>query len=178
MAEESIQFVAPAEEFRDAIVAYIEEFRDVGESFWQQHRDEVLNDFAGFLNRHGPGSLDGDLPDGLVPQTQYWLICGGRLVGTVRIRHRLDEFLLYEGGQIGYDVSPSQRGCGLGCRLLARALDEARRLGLERVLVTCDSDNIASARLIEKSGGVLEDEVPSKLPEKAGKKVRRYWINL
>ncbi len=180
MTEEQFQFVEPCEKFRDALAAYIEEFcnRNAGESFWQEHREEVLNDFAGFLARHCPDARESDLPDSHVPQTQYWLVRGGKLLGTVRLRPRLNEHLQYEGGQIGYDVSPSERGRGHGTRLMARALQEARRLGLDRVLVTCDADNLASVRVIEKSGGKLEDEVVSKLPEKAGKIVRRYWINL
>lgn len=109
------------------------------------------------------------MPEGRVHCTYRWIVDGEDLVGFVAIRHRLNDFLLEEGGHIGYSVRPSRRREGHASRALALALDEARRLGLGRVLVTCDDDNLASARTIETNGGVLEDVRRAK---------RRYWIGL
>jgi len=50
-----------------------------------------------------------------------------------------------------------------------------RKLGLDRVLITCDDDNVRSARIIERNGGVLEDKIPGN--ERDVLK-RRYWIEL
>jgi predicted acetyltransferase len=71
------------------------------------------------------------------------------------------------GGHIGYDVRPSARQRGHATAMLAAALPVARGLGIDRVLVTCDDDNIASRKVIEASGGVLEDQRGDKL---------RYWV--
>lgn len=57
--------------------------------------------------------------------------------------------------------------------MLALALDRCRGLGLNRVLVTCDRLNVASARTILANGGVLENEVPQD-----GRVTQRYWIDL
>ena len=55
--------------------------------------------------------------------------------------------------------SPPLRGKGYGTQMLRFALEKARALGIERALVTCDDNNIASARVIENNGGKLADKV-------------------
>lgn len=116
------------------------------------------------------------LPVGHSPETERWLIAeGDSYVGTVKIRHRLgNEHLERVGGHLGYYVPRSQRGKGYGTLLLRHALDEARGLGLTRVLVTCAPDNAASRFVIERVGGQLEgtDHHGS-----AGSHLR-YWIEL
>jgi predicted acetyltransferase len=95
------------------------------------------------------------------------------IVGCVRLRLGLTPDLENEGGHVGYDVRPSARRRGYGTTLLRLALVEARALGLERVLVTCDDDNIGSIQVIERNGGVFSGSGVSK---KTGKTVRQYWI--
>ena len=95
------------------------------------------------------------------------------MVGAVNIRHRLNDRLLLDGGHIGDGVRPSERGRGVATAMIGLALEECRRLGIRRVLMVCDKDNIASARSIIKNGGVLENEVVVD-----GETVQRYWIGL
>ncbi len=104
-----------------------------------------------------------------VPCSYFWIVEDGEFLGYLALRHELNAWLLEEGGHIGYSVRPSRRREGHAARALALALDEARALGLARVLVTADEGNSASWRVIETNGGVLEDS-------RAGK--RRYWIEL
>ncbi len=108
-----------------------------------------------------------DVPEGLVPSTSRWVVQDGRLVGFVALRHELNAFLFEEGGHIGYAVRPTARGRGIATAAAALALLEARHLAIERVLLTCDDANVASATVIERNGGVLEDV-------RGGK--RRYWV--
>jgi len=117
------------------------------------------------------------LPDGYVPCSHRWLIDGAHeMVGIVRVRHTIGTpFLAEEAGHIGYDVPPSQRGRGYGAASLRAGLAEARRLGLERVLLCADANNPASWRTIEACGGVLERESRS---EFFACLVRRYWIEI
>ena len=91
------------------------------------------------------------------------------------LRHSLNDFLLRMGGHIGYVVVPEHRGRGYAAEMLRQGLDLARSMAFERVLVTCDDDNLASRRVIEKCGGEYEDS--SVGPEAAVAK-RRYWIAL
>lgn len=111
---------------------------------------------------------------GLVPATTYLVVDEtGKLVGMIDLRHRLNDYLLQFGGHIGYSVRRSERRRGYATQMLALVLEEARKLGLDRVLVTCDKENAASARTIEKNGGVLENEAPE-----GDRLTCRYWISL
>lgn len=104
---------------------------------------------------------------GWVPCTTLWYVEGSEYLGRLAIRHRLTRWLLELGGHIGYDVRPSARRKGYATDMLRDALPIAKQLGIEDVLVTCDVDNTASRRVIEKNGGRLEDERGGKL---------RFWI--
>lgn len=114
---------------------------------------------------------------GWVHGTVLWVVEGDTYLGSVSLRHELNDYLLHEGGHIGYGIRPSARRRGLATWALGESLHAARRLGLARVLVTCDGDNVASARTIERNGGVLED-VRTRGEADGGGPVRRYWIDL
>lgn len=114
-------------------------------------------------------------PEGRVHNDLYWLTDDAEVVGFVSIRHDLNDFLLRVGGHVGYSVRPSRRRRGYAKAGLALALQRCRELGMERVLVTCDDDNVASYRTIEGAGGVLENVVQDDDGEPAK---RRYWIDL
>ena len=175
MAEESIRLIEPCMALREAFVEYVEEFRRAGERFWQQRRGQVRSDFAGFLRELRERAAGANVPSDRVGDTHCWLVRGERILGVVRIRHKLTEKLAVEGGHIGYDVRPSERGKGYAKRMLAMALEKARDLGIRQALVTCDKDNVASAGVIRANGGQLHSEVPS---PHTGKLVQRYWIHL
>ena len=96
-------------------------------------------------------------------------------MGMSRLRHGLVPHLKKEGGHIGYHIRPSERNQGYGTRILGLTLDKARELGLSEVRVTCDQDNIASVRVIEKNGGRKTGEAIS---ERTGNRVNQYWITL
>ena len=115
------------------------------------------------------------LPEGYVPDTILWLVERGKYVGRVRVRHRLNDHLLNIGGHIGYDIRPSLRRKGYGTEILALALPEAKKLGLEKILLTCDETNVGSRKIIEKNGGVLEDRRPNPA---GGPDKLRFWIEL
>jgi predicted acetyltransferase len=94
------------------------------------------------------------------------------LVGRVSIRYELNDFLAAYGGHIGYAVRPAHRRRGFASEILNQALNIIRAHGVDRVLVTCDEDNVGSAKVIERQGGVFED---SRLDPRGIYK-RRYWL--
>ena len=111
--------------------------------------------------------------EGLVHATHWWIVENDIYCGAIALRHSLNDFLLRAGGHIGYGIRPSARKKGLATWALGAVLPTARSLGLSRVLVTCDDDNIGSARTIENNGGVLENVADTELG-----RTRRYWIAL
>ncbi|BCJ40235.1 acetyltransferase [Actinoplanes ianthinogenes] len=112
-------------------------------------------------------------PEGWVHCTFRWIVEGDRYLGAIALRHELNEFLLRAGGHIGYGVRPSARRRGLASWALGEMLGTARERGLSRVLITCNVTNEASARTIERHGGVLEDVRETELGS-----LKRYWIDL
>lgn len=112
-----------------------------------------------------------------VAQTTYWLVDGDKFIGEIGIRHTLNEFLLQYGGHIGYGVRYCCWGQGYGTKMLSLALKKAKRMGLSKVLVTCDSDNYASAKVIENNNGKLENIVDNVIDGKPVQ-TKRYWIEL
>lgn len=111
------------------------------------------------------------LRPGLVPQTTYWLMRKGYPVGLSRLRHHLNDALRKVGGHIGYYIRPAERKKGYGYKILTLTLEKAALLPIEDVLLTCDSDNLSSRRIIEKHGGRLDRE------DKDGD-LCCYWITL
>lgn len=109
------------------------------------------------------------------PQTTFGFFVDGRLVGGFNLRHNLKGNLINHGGHIGYLIRPSERGKGYGSKLLKYALIEARKLEIDRVLVTCRCDNIGSERVILNNNGVYENDY---YDEENGKTYKRYWIEL
>ena len=120
-------------------------------------------------------SLGVNMEPGRVPQTTFWITDKDGYAGRISIRHELNERLLKLGGNIGYGVIPSKRKLGYGEKALELVLPIARKMGLKKVLLTCNSTNIGSKRIMEKNGGVLEDEVPGENGEPSK---LRYWIDL
>jgi predicted acetyltransferase len=114
------------------------------------------------------------VPEGRVPQLDFFLLRDRvTILGRSGLRLWLTPNLEDIGGHIGYRIRPSARRKGYGTRLLAMTLDEARNHGLRDMLLTCDSDNIGSRRIIERNGGQLASESVS---PQSGVLVARYWI--
>ena len=110
-----------------------------------------------------------------VPDSTFFCLDEERnvFVGAVNIRHYLNERLLLDGGHIGDGVRPSERRKGVATEMIRLALQECKKLGIEKVLMVCDKDNIGSAKSIINNGGVLENEI-----EVDGIPQQRYWITL
>ena len=111
-----------------------------------------------------------------VPDSVFFLLDEerNRLLGAVNIRHYLNDALRKEGGHIGDGIRPSERRKGYATEMIRLALIECKKLGIDRVLMTCDKDNIGSAKSILNNGGVLENEFVNA----EGVIEQRYWITI
>ena len=168
---EHIVLVEPDEKYLDQFLEMAREYRDAGEDRYQAALEDAVGYIAG-LRRLAQGT---DLPSHLVRESAFWPLRVSRILGQVRLRHELNDSLKIEGGHIGYDVRPSERRKGYGTLMLGLALEKARAIGLHRVMITCDADNIASAKIIETNGGVRTATVIS---PRSGKPIYQYWIDL
>ena len=175
MKTERLQLFPPTIALREEFVAFRAEFSPNEEipGLASMKTGDFDADVRNAVN-HSKGI---GLADGWVPAHTFWLVRNEKtIIGVLQLRHSLTPFLEAEGGHIGYSVRLSERGKGYATSMLGMALDEARRLGMKRVLITCDQRNVASARVIQRNGGQLENEVPSRQPDR--EITQRYWIEL
>lgn len=133
------------------------------------------NDFHNFDSYLERLETKTETADGRVPNTVLFCLDTDRniFVGAVDIRHYLTDPLLHTGGHIGDGIRPSERRKGYATAMIALALKECKKLGIERALMTCDKTNIGSAKSIIKNGGVFENEVWDE-----GVLEQRFWIDL
>jgi predicted acetyltransferase len=132
-------------------------------------------DFEDYLRRMQILASGENIPADEVPRNTYFLFCGEKIIGRSEIRRELNDELWLIGGHIGGDVRPSERRKGFATLMLKMTLEKAMELGFEKVLVTCDKENIASAKTIEKCGGVFEKEI---IHGETGSTILHYWIEL
>ena len=174
---EEIRLVAPGMEHEAAVKEYIAEHIASGEDHLHGSGGLMRYErYEEWLVRTRSQQSETTVEPGLVPASMFLAerISDGKIVGMIQVRHRLNEYLTQFGGNIGYGVCPSGRRKGYGTEMLRQALEHCRELGIEKALVTCNQDNAASAGVIEKNGGILEDE----RVEDDGTVVKRYWIDV
>ncbi|QKW32708.1 GNAT family N-acetyltransferase [Actinomadura sp. NAK00032] len=171
------ELVLPTAAVQESFVAAMEEFRAEGraEAVGNSSITQELREFGDtwrdpeVFGRYVMTLLDERWTprrEGFVTATTLWLVDGEEFLGRIAIRHRLNDFLREIGGHIGYDVRKSARRRGHATFMLKEALPVAHSLGIESALITCDVDNVASRKVIEANGGVLEGERGGKL---------RFW---
>ncbi|PEQ48384.1 GNAT family N-acetyltransferase [Bacillus cereus] len=170
-----MKLLKPTYEFSEQIMEYREAFLHADE---QPHGSSSLQNFDSldeWFEKVSKQELGENLQSNRVPSSQFLSVEKGEIIGFVNIRQRLNEELSRESGHIGYSVHPNKRRQGYATKQLKLALDEAQKLGLQKVLITCDKANIASAKTIQKVGGMLENEVVS---SHTGEIVQRYWVEI
>ena len=170
----SLSLEEPRESLFDAFVEMSEDYRRAGEARYQHQDGWDLPRYLEYLGQLDHWARGIDLPPNKTPQKTFWLMQDtSAIVGVSRLRLRLNDDLMNEGGNIGYDVPPSKRRQGFGTELLRLMLVKARSLGLDRVFITCNKDNVGSRKIIEANGGMLDSEGIS---AKYGKPLLRFWI--
>ena len=168
-----IKLVRLTKEYQSQLEEMLDEwvnFNDTNHSPWAIFKNDYHN-FDYYLE-----NIDSDTPkNGWVPNSVFFALDTKRniFVGAIDIRHYLNEKLLLDGGHIGDGVRPSERRKGYATEIIRLGLIECKKLGIDRVLIVCDKDNIGSKKSILNNNGVLENEVIVD-----GKIEQRYWIDL
>ena len=176
-AKGKIKLVFPTEEYKNQVEEYLQEHFDNGEFdlAGDGGLDEIKN-FDRWIQKIKSDLSEETITVGRVPSTLFLGVrkLDNRVVGTIQIRHKLNDYLFKYGGHIGDGVRPSERNKGYATEMIRLALLECKKLGINRVLMTCDKNNIGSSKSITNNGGDLENEVK----DENGKTIQRYWISL
>lgn len=141
----------PSKEYQKSFENYVSIYRKINDEHYFNKYKKALENFQDYLNDIYNYSKGIDLSQREVITSTFWLINKKEVVGVVRIRHQEVEC----GGHIGYDISPDCRNKGYGNQILKLALEKAVKIGIKEVVLTCNIDNVASRKIIEKNNGKL-----------------------
>jgi len=169
-----MKLILPSIKYKNSFLDALEEFHAEGKELFY-NPTEIDADFDAGIEKANE-RMSGVPKEQRVPDTLFWLVDNGEFIGRVSLRHTLNERLKEYGGHVGYYIRPSEQGKGYGTQALRLAIEEAKKLGLKKILVTCDEDNIGSRKVIEKNGGVLQDVI--KTPLNDNRPLMRWWIDL
>lgn len=161
-----MRLVKPSLKYKQSFARALKEFEKEGRN------EGEPDDIEGYI-KQAKQYEKGDLPKGKVRESKLWLVDKDQFIGRIGIRHTLNGKLKKFGGNIGYAIRPSKRKKGYGYKALELALKKAQKIGLEKVMITCNDDNIASQKIIEKHGGKLKSKRTHE-----GTLIRHYWIDL
>ena len=174
---EKLKFIRPTKEYEEQAFEYIKEFQEYNSNInGVGGLKRYLGDYDGWLKK-----LEEDrtriASDEKVPAETFMLIreSDNKLLGIVNIRLCLNDVLLEHGGHIGYGIRPTERRKGYATYQLYKALEFCKEKGLDRVLVTCDKNNVGSAKIIQNACGILENEI---IDPTDGELIQRYWIDV
>lgn len=145
------------------------------DSTWCSFIWEEGMSFAVMLQKLADETQGKNLAPGRVTHSMLYGFVNEEIVGRVSVRHELNDFLLQRGGNIGYAVAPRFRRRGYATEMLRQGLLYCKQIGLEKVLITCENENLPSCKIIEKNGGIFENYF---LDEDEQCIVRRYWVTL
>lgn len=172
---ENVYLIKPTVDLKSEYLSFYQEWVDSGEAMvpWVIGKDP--SNFQEMIQSLLDAEKGVNLPVNWVPDSTYWLVNEDRkVIGAVNIRHRLTENLLDCGGHIGYGIRPSERRKGYATKILALSLAKARELSIQKVLVVCDKENLASEKTILNNSGVADTDYV----EENGNIIKRYWIEL
>lgn len=145
------KLVLPSTEFKNSYIEALKEFNEIdGDTIDVKEREKNFDTFLQKLK-----SDETTYTQDMVPNIQYWLTQENKYIGRGNYRPLLNEKLKFHGGNIGYAVRPSERGKGYALLILQKLLEKARDDGLTEVILTCDNNNIASVKTIEKAKGIF-----------------------
>lgn len=167
--DNNVDVVKPSVEYLESYITALREYHKEG-IYLNQKEEDVRKNFSNIISE-----LNNESSDPSKGHISYFIVDKDGYAGKVSLEYAFNEQTKKKEGYIGYNVIPSKREKGYGGEALALTLYKARLLGLKTILLTCLDTNIASKKIIEKNGGVLQ----RKEEERDGKRnILTYFINL
>lgn len=153
---EKIRLVFPEENRKEDALAFRQEFFDAGEqtingSYKLDMPQYSYEEWVALMREN----LSKETVDPKFGMSETYFAVDERnyIVGIINFRHELTPFYA-KAGHVGCSVRPSCRGKGYGTEMVRAILDHARCAGIEELKLVCKRSNVASAKVIMKSGGV------------------------
>lgn len=167
----------PTEKYAEQIKEYRQEFLDTGCSMNGCGPLRKCEDSLQYISECGKYKSRETVSAGYAAAAQFLYIrkSDDRLVGMIQVRHYLTEYLAKYAGHIGFSVRPSEQRKGYGTSMLRTALGYCPKIGLDKILISCDENNPASEKTILNSGGVYESTV---YEEEKDLGIKRFRITL
>ena len=170
-----IRLIEPNKKY---LKSYIEAYDEYENNNVQTYAFDDARSYDIFL-KYDNYKNERNLKPNRVGANYFWLVDDEKefFIGEISIRHKLTDELLKYGGHIGYGIRYSEWNKGYGTFMLKLALEQAKIMGISKVLITCDDDNFSSAKIMEKNHMELQDKTENIID---GQKVitRRYWKSL
>ena len=174
---EEFILLRPTSEYASQIIEYRQEFLDAGDSMdgtGPLRRFENPEEYIKICAEYEDPEK---VPSNLVPATQFFFIrkSDNKLVGMIQVRHRFNDYLEKYAGNIGYSVRPSERRKGYAKEMLEMVLPFCRKIGIDKVMITCIDGNIGSEKTILANGGIYESTIHE---PNSDRNLKRFWITL
>ena len=169
-----LELVKGTSEMEEQYYDFINDWKKSGEPIVPYSARLLDMDYKAWLDYTYKIETVDTCPKHLVPAYTYFLVKENKkIIGAINIRHFLNDYLFNFGGHIGYGIRPSERKRGYATLMLSLALPLVKKLGINKVLITCDKNNVGSSKTMINNGGVLENEVLGD-----GEITQRYWIEV
>ena len=177
-----LKLVSPTSENESEAKEYLKEHFDIGEDVIHGINEfHVIKEYDEWLKKINYEKEGKNLAEDIAQSVVYFAYnkLSNQLVGTIHIRYELvNKRMIDRIGHIGIGIRPSERAKGYGKELMLLAIEECRKIGLEKALVVCNKLNQASSNTLKSCGGILENEITIVNEENEIENVLRYWIDI
>jgi predicted acetyltransferase len=169
-----MELIELTNEYFNDFLKMAQEFDAESDNRYSKHVKDKIS-FEQYIEYLGKFKNIETVPDGFVQSYTFFAVDEKKLIGAIRYRPKINDGLLLEGGHIGYDVRPTFRNLGYASAMLKIIIEKIKPTHEGKILITCDSNNLVSEKVILKNHGILENETIS---QRTGKKIKRFWIEL